>query len=364
MIAAIVLGSAIIALPPKLTTDQAVDKYQSNCAGGKDTPECHALRHQVESALLDTLEGLEANGEKLDRDVLRVAAGADSPALKKFALEHIRREGQITAADEPVIIADLNDRSPEIRDSAFDLAGQLKDEKYTRWRIRRGETHSSSHDAQSAGLIPDRALDPKELAAPAYPGSTLLWLASDGERWWFTSPDSADKVIASYSKGGKKVMTAEQIKQAAEAATKAATQDPMAMARMMQQAMAQGKDPQAAMAEFQKQQMSGSASTSAAIELSRKEETSGLKFVVLEEKGGVPAKIVGVFPDKVLGGTSIVYFRESAQSKQNDEINAAAMSGKSVQPLIERQQRLQQMKQEPDVVDDGSFPVDKAVEDE
>ena len=362
----LLLSTTLVSKPQTGDALKASQQYATQCAGGKDTATCRTLRAQTESALLESLQWIEStgDGQPLDRDVLRIAAGAQNERLKKFALEHIQRQGQLSSADEAPIIAALNDPASGVREIAFQLAGQLHDEKYVRWEQRR-QTHS--HDEATAELeavSPDDLPDAKALGGAAtYPGANYLYFASDAHKtFWFNTPDSEDKVIASLSKGGKKVMTADQLQQQSKAASMAFQQqaqaNPMAMAQAMQQAMAQGKDPSSVIADMQKGQTATMAGMQATNEMKDVQGLSNVKYVVVEETksptGGAStaSKVVAVGQDAVLGGTSIVYF---AQPKDQSAAIQAAMSGKgSSQQDVEQQMRINQLRSEPDVVDDGS----------
>ena len=322
--AAMFLGQDIVVLPPELSTEEAQSKYEQTCKGAAaKTQPCKLLQWQLEYALYEDLQQVWQGGQlKLDDELLDAGAAADCPQLKSFALDRIRERGRLKPNEEPLVIAALNDPYPLARKSAYLLAGQLKDEKWSRMAIRRGRHEDESSNAlDHAYPQADEAPTAKDLGVPLPEGAQFQYFASDDQRAFFLTSQSADKVLAWYAAKGKKAITGTELRQRAQAGKQAMAsgmqQDPMAMARKMQEAMAQGKNPQDVIADMQKEQMGGAKALD--VDWTQEwdnKESQGVqdpKFVVIDEtKVGsvsVPSSEVLVFTDKVLGGTALVVHR-------------------------------------------------------
>jgi hypothetical protein len=65
-------------------------------------------------------------------------------------------------------------------------------------------------------LLGQRDPEPNPKVAGGYPGARYRHFASSPARGWFTTPDPPEKVIAFLAKGGKKVLSGEEMKGAAK----------------------------------------------------------------------------------------------------------------------------------------------------
>ncbi|HVO31483.1 MAG TPA: HEAT repeat domain-containing protein, partial [bacterium] len=118
VVAALLAPHGIQSQPPALTTEQAQAKYSAECRG-KNTEDCKNLRWQVEYALYEDLRFAARLNQPIDADTQHVGATADCPQLKTFIL-HLWRGGGMPKADQPAVIAALNDPYPRVREAAFE----------------------------------------------------------------------------------------------------------------------------------------------------------------------------------------------------------------------------------------------------
>ncbi len=309
---AFMLGSAILiqpitSEPPALTTQQAMEKFDQTCAG-KKSPDCDQLRWQLEYALYEDLLFLSQRPGKFDDEILRIGAAADVPQLKAFCLKRIGARG-LKPDEHPLVIKALNDPYPLVRAAAWEMVGRLPGDKYRRMLAR--DAHSGRSSTGVLGLIGGVVPDAKKLGAAPYPGATYWYFASDGESDFFTTPEPPEKVLAFYAKDGKKALTLAELKAKTEAALKAPQKDPMAIARMMQEAMAKGEDPRKIMERMSKGGTTPSVDWGRNIE--KKDGVVNPRYVIVTENPffgmSVPASVVVVFKDEIMGATSVVFRR-------------------------------------------------------
>lgn len=311
---AAMLAHLIVSQPPELTTQEAIKKYDATCAG-KKSPACDQLRWQLEYALYEDLIFLARTTGELDDAILRIGAAADVPQLKAFCLDRIHDRG-LQPAEHSLVIKALNDPYPLVRVTAQKMVGQLPDEKHSRMLAREVRTGGGG-DRETAvlGLIAGTLPDAKKLGAAPYPGATYWYFASDRDTDFFTTPDAPEKVIAFYAKGGKKAFTAAELKARVKATMDAPEQDPMVMVRMMQEAMANGEDPQKAIERMTKGGSVGSVDWTRNIE--GEDGVVKPRYVVLTETKffgkPLPSGVVAIFKDQIMGGTSMVFRRAPPQ---------------------------------------------------
>lgn len=322
MIAAIILASVFI----DLTEDPddyrpLAAQYASTCAG-KTTPDCKQLRWQLEHRLWIDLT-YEAPPDEVPDEVMEIAQASEVPQLKAWVLERMKQRGLRKPSDEGIVKAALNDPHAIVRTAAFDLAGQLNEERWTRMLLR-----EQSGEKVMGGLLPDEIPGVEK-----YPGATYWYFASSERRAFFTTPDPPQKVIAHFSKGGRRVADSKQLKAETRAAMN--PEDPMAMARAMQEAMAKGKDPQTIIAEMQKNAPKSSTDWGGGLEGDEGVVTP--KIVVLETKDymgkKIPARVVMVFKDEAMGATAIVFPIDEPNPPYPDPAN---------QKEFQRQMKIQQ----------------------
>lgn len=309
---AVLLAQVIHSQPPALTTEAAMAKFDQTCAG-KKTPACDQLRWQMGYALYEDMLFLGHTTGTLDDEMVRIGAASDVPQLKAFCLDRIRNRG-LQPAEHPLVIAALDDPYPLVRESAQKMVGQLPDEKYSRMLSR--EPSSSGGRLEGVqGLIAGVSPDAKKLTAAPYPGARYWYFASDRDVDFFTTQDAPEKVLASYAKGGKKALTAAELKAKVKAAMDAPSKDPMAMARMMQEAMAKGGDPQKAMQDMAMGGENGNIDWTKDVE--GEDGVVKPRYVILTETKffgmAIPVSVVAVFKDEIMGGTSLVFRRAPAK---------------------------------------------------
>lgn len=333
---ATVLAHLIVSQPPELTTQEALKKFDATCAGKKSTPACDQLRWQLEYALYEDLIFLARTTGELDDAILRIGAAADVPQLKAFCLDRIHDRG-LQAAEHPLVIAALNDPYPLVRASAQKMVGELPDEKHSRMLSREARSDRGDPATTVFGLIGGSLPDAKKLGAQPYPGATYWYFASDRDSDFFTTRDAPEKVIAFYAKGNKKALTAEQLEARVEATMDAPGKDPMAVARMMQEAMARGEDPQKVIEGMAKGGDVGSVDWTRNIE--GEDGVVKPRYVVLSETQffgkPLPTGVVVIFKDEIMGGTSVVFRRQPPQPSA-----PAGTSQKEIERLMRRQEVL------------------------
>jgi hypothetical protein len=331
------LAQVITSQPPALTTQQAIETFDKTCPG-KKSPACDQLRWQLEYALYEDLVLLSHTTGKLDDEMLSIGAAADAPQLKAFCLERIRDRG-LKIPEHPLVIKALNDPYPVVRQVAQRMAGQLPDKKFSRMLARKTDAGDSSG---VLGLLGGVVPDAKTLGAAQYPGATYWYFASDRESDFFTTSDAPEKVLAFYAKGGKKALTLAELEAKIEAARKAPDENPMAAARMMQEAMAKGEDPTKVMERLTKGGGDAKADWGKNIE---KEDgvlnpgVSNPRYVILAENPffgmPVPSSVVAVFKDDLMGATSFVFRRLPPQPVAPPMANQ-----KDIDAMIRRRQVL------------------------
>lgn len=296
-------------------------RYQAECTGGKRAATCDQLQGQLEASLYADLMTLYLSGAKVERSLLQVGAKARLPELAAFSLR--RLEWDLTAADEPLVLAALDSPYPAVRAAALACARKSQNPRLSRAGDRAAGRRSGG-DA-GLGLTPDPVPTAEQLGSPVYPGAKYVFLASDEAAAIFRTADPVDKVVAFYGKGKKAYSGAEmkaatearrETAEAEEAALEKAAEEGdmaamMAKAAEMMAAMNSGQDPAAAMQDLATKEQARGFDWTEGVE--GKEGITGARYVVVEEKGTapktVPTKVVAVWRDEVLGGTAIRILR-------------------------------------------------------
>jgi hypothetical protein len=199
-----------------------------------------------------------------------------------------------------VVLAAMKSRFPAERRVALGALGRLSDERYSRMLL---------HTYRGKTSVFAAALDYREDDLPpgltAYPGAETVF-ASGPNRTWFASADPPAKVIAAYTKDGRKAVTKTELEQAAKAASNI---DPAEMMRLAQ------TDPQKMRQMMEKISAAGGTRVDASMDvwtaIERDEGVSDVRYVVLEDQpylmGKIPTKVVAIFKDEILGKTAIVF---------------------------------------------------------
>jgi hypothetical protein len=298
-----VLAQTITSEPPALTTQAAIQKFDESCTGEK-SPECDQLRWQLEYALYEDLLFLARTTGKVDDELLRIGAAADVPQLKALCLKLIFDRG-LRPEEHPLVIRALNDPYPLVRAAARRMIHKLPEE-HGRRLARQVDPDGSR--VVAGGLIPGELPGATRLSATPYPGATYWFFASDRESDFFTTPDAPEKVLAFYAKNGKKGQTLTELKAQIEAARKAPEKDPMLLSRLMMEAVAKGEDP----AKVMERLMKGfDPNYDWGKNIETREGVSSPRYLVLAETEffamPVPAAVVVVFKDELMGATSVVF---------------------------------------------------------
>lgn len=312
-----------------ISSDEPVDiaavaaRYSSECAAGAQGAECDLLQTQLEDRLFDDLVALTNARATADRATLHVATRAASPLLAAYALALL--DAGFGPADVPYVRAALDSPYPLVRSAAVDLSKWFETEglRAPTQRAREALDDAPSGLASSQ-LLPDPVPTAATLGAPLYPGARFSYLASSHRRPVFLSGDDPQKVTALLAKG-KRSFTTEEMKAALErrsaeeeaaADAAAAAPDPekdpaaamayaMAQATKMMEAMNSGKDPMSAIQEMAEARQAGLYDWTEPI--TSLEGISAPRFVVVEEKQGVPTRVVAVYRDTLLDATAIAY---------------------------------------------------------
>ncbi len=306
LILAIVLGTSLQGEAAASDTGPVLDRYQRECARKKpETAACRGQRAEVERILLGTMKAMEMTGVEIDRKALRVGASASLPSLRAFSLKRLARSG-IRVEDRAVFLSALEDPLYEVRSAALEAI--RSDASLSRLGERSYDQIDSS---RLPGSRPDIVPGPKELGAPVYPGATFRFFASGPERALFTTDDPPGKVVAFYSRGGKKVMTGAQITKAAKGRQNP-NMDPAAIMALMQSPEGQRKlQEQAARMQARAQSGESGIGTDWTRHVEGVPGIEGARYVVLEEDElmgiRMPARVVVVWTDRALEKTAIVF---------------------------------------------------------
>ena len=106
------------ALPPPAPApdpDATIARYTKECAGGAKTPECRALKADVEEVFLEALLAVRAGTEPVDPEWYRVAAAADTPQLACVGINELVYLSGRTAQDDALIVNALDHPAPSVR---------------------------------------------------------------------------------------------------------------------------------------------------------------------------------------------------------------------------------------------------------
>lgn len=263
----------------------AFARYKKECAAGATSDPCRALRSQIEHVLLDSILGLRAADQEIDREWYRVAARATTPELAcigVYQLAYVLKDR--TPEDDAALLAAIDNPAPSVRSVALGSQTQAITTLVQRAAMDR-RTYS--------GVCADAYTDPEYGAkwAGGYPGAKFRFFASSAERRWFTTADPVDKVLAFFASAGKTGMTKRELDAAAQ-------QKMIAEAQRISMAAKPG-DEQKMVAEMQ-----ALTAKLEVHELTGVENADQIRYVMI-----APNIQIAVFKDDVLGGTSIVAMR-------------------------------------------------------
>jgi hypothetical protein len=324
---ALILSSGIQTPGEPLDVEATATRYETECAAGAAGADCDALRDALEDGLFDALVALTDAGVSIDRETVRVATRAQSPTLAAYALALLN--AGFGPADEPYVRAALDSPYPQVRAAAVNLGRWFTTEAVRAPTQRAGEALADGYSGPKRSLlVPDLVPTAAELGAPLYPGALYSYLAGSRDRPVFLTADEPQKVAAFLAKGKptftaaemtaamEKRVAAEQAAEqaahdaAAKAAAKPAPKDiaaAMAQAAEMMAAMSAGMDPTQTVREMSETKQAASHDWTAAI--GRLEGIGDPRFVVVEEKRGMPTRVVAVYHDPAVAATAIAYLK-------------------------------------------------------
>jgi hypothetical protein len=320
------LSSGLQTSNEPLDLEATAARYEAECAGGAAGADCDALQAALEDHLFDCLVTLTDARVSVDRETVRVATRAQSPTLASYALALL--DAGFGPADVPYVRAALDSPYPQVRSAAVDLSKWFETEALRAPTQRAREALGDGYSGPgSSPLVPDLVPTAEALGAPLYPGARYSYLAGSRDRPVFLTADDPQKVAALLAQG-RPTFTAAQMTAAAEkrmereqaahdAAAKPAADDmaaAMAQAAELMAAMNAGQDPLQAMREMSEVKQAASYDWTA--EITRLEGIGAPRFVVVEEKSGVPTRVVAVFGDPALGATAIAYLKPPGSGSQ------------------------------------------------
>jgi hypothetical protein len=312
------LASTLISADEPVDLETVAARYELECAAGAPAEDCDLLRAQLENRLFDDLVSLSHARATVDRETLRIATRAQSPWLAAYALALLDKG--FGPGDVPYVRAALDSPYPLVRSAAVELSNWFETDALrapTR-RAREALGDGSSGPSYSA-LAPDLVPTAEALGAPLYPGADYSYLAGSSHRPVFLTADDPQRVVAFLAQG-RPTFTAAEMTAAAEArrAAEQAAHDAAAeeseevdMAAAMEQAgelmaaMSSGKDPMEAIREMAAAKQAALHDWTA--EITRLEGIGAPRFVVVEQKQGVPTRVVAVYRDSAVDATAIAY---------------------------------------------------------
>ena len=208
VLSAVLLLAVTIRTPPSTLDDEALaSRFERECAGIAAGADCGYLRRELEIRLLADLRELAGLEQTIDRDVLRVAAGAEFPFLATFGLQQMQRAE--SAEDDEAVLLALDHPSPAVRFFASEVAKASNRPRLTAVLAWRGNAPWMRHDFESfegdewaAQVMPETPRTLLELGLPDY-AAKYRFSMSDATLAVFTTADPPEKVVAAVAKGSK-----------------------------------------------------------------------------------------------------------------------------------------------------------------
>jgi hypothetical protein len=194
--------------------DAVIDRYQRECSGGTKSPECHALRLDVEAIFLESLLTVRsANTAIVDPSWYRLAAASETPQLACIGLNELIYDPKRSAQDEALLARALESPYRSVRGAVMLNVSRIPALSEF-WKRSGGSDYRTL-----SGICVDDTRDPVHGAkwAGNYPGAQYRVFASGDSRRWFTTPDPVEKVIAWFAARGKPARTAQELTEEAQA---------------------------------------------------------------------------------------------------------------------------------------------------
>jgi hypothetical protein len=292
---------------PAADPDAVIARFKSQCPRGTKSPECRALRLEVEGIFLNALYFRRATTEVVDPRWYRLAAASETPQLACIGLNEIIWDPKRTAQDDALILRALESPYPSVRSAVLSnwrKVGGLED------ILKR----SGGFDYSSlSGVCIDSLREPEYGTkwAGGYPGAQFRPFASNPSRRWFTTSDPPEKVIAWFAARGKQARTAPELMADAQA-------------RFLEEMNKLSANPEANNEERMMQLMAGQGSDAQWSESFR--DMEGIDQVKYVKIGTNQA--VAIFQDYFLKATSIVAPQPKEPMDLHPDMEAAMKKAK------------------------------------
>ena len=267
-----------------------VARVNGECGPRPKGEACARLRRELEAALLQALLELRASGNAVDIELYRAAALAESPYLAVLGLRTLARNQPLTEGDQKLVLRAVESPYPSVRMTAL---GSLDRENADHYYARLDPAAKYDYSDWLSATEDEVADVP---GVPVYPGARYRFFASGPSRAFYTTRDPQEKVLAFYTRAGKKDYSADEL------GALASKQPDVNL--MMELAK---KDPDAVQAEITKFTQAATGNTT--IDLG----TTGVvnaRYVVLDkvEFAGVmkPTRVLVIYKDELLGRTAVV----------------------------------------------------------
>jgi hypothetical protein len=282
--------------------DAVIDRYQRECSGTK-SPQCHALRMDVEAIFLASILAVRSsNSAIVDPSWYRLAAASQTAQLACIGLNELIYDPQRTAQDEALIVRALESPYHSVRAAVLNNTNKIPALAEVWKRSDRYNYRSLS------GLCVDDGRDPVHGAkwAGNYPGAQYRVFASSDARRWFTTPDPVEKVVAWFAAQGKPARTAQQL-----------TED--AQAQFLEEMAKLSENPEQDNTAKMMQLMAGQGSGAQwGQSFSNLEGIGEIRYVMIGD-----TQAVAIFQDDVLKATSIVAPRPAELLDLTPDLEAA-----------------------------------------
>ncbi len=282
--------------------DAAIDRYQRECSAGTKSPQCHALRLDVEAIFLESLLAVRATDEIVDPRWYRLAAASETAQLACIGVNELIWDPKRTAQDEALIMRALDSPYRAVRAAVWFSASKLP---------TLGESlkrNGGFNYGSLSGVCVDDARDPVPGTkwAGGYPGAQFRAFASNDSRRWFTTSDPTEKVIAWFAARGKPARTTEQLM--ADAQT-----------HFMEEMTRLSQNPEQDNTAQMMQLMAGQGSPAQwSGPFNNMEGTGEIRYVMIGEN-----QAIAIFRDDVLKATSIVAPQPAEPFNLTPDIEAA-----------------------------------------
>jgi hypothetical protein len=288
---------------PRITLSDAelAAAYERGCATAQRAQDCPWLQRELEVRLLANLQQLTELGERIDRDVLQVAARADFPFLALFGLEQL--ENVADAEDEAAVTWALDHPSMAVRMKARQVAGRGGSARLAALLAWSAETGGASFDVNSIdgddwrdAMMPEEARTLEELGLPEV-AATYRPSMSDPALIVFTTAERPERVLAVLAKG-KTTLSSDQM---IERYGQSDTSEVEKIAKQMEGVT----DQQTLMELMTKvgQATMEAMKPMATLRLSMHDPEG--RYWEMPEGNGLPKRFVGVGRDETLGVTTI-----------------------------------------------------------